>query len=132
MPYCYLYQCPECQFDVEVSGAREFYTTAAGEREDYFYPPKDTYEWPVKRVSGLWSKLWCPACRAVRPYVLVELDEPAEHPVQAFFAAEAQGMTGGEVGPCPECGTEMAYEVEGELCPGCNRGRLALLGEYEP
>jgi hypothetical protein len=132
LPYNYLYHCNDCGFDVEIVGAQEFYRDAAGEPHDYHYPAADTYEWPIKRVSGLWNRIWCPACRTTRPHILVGLDEPAEHPVQAFLKAEADGLTGLEVGPCPICGTEMTHEVEGLPCPRCAAGKLQLLGEYEP
>jgi hypothetical protein len=132
MPYCYLYQCSRCQDDIEVAVAREFSVNASGEREDYQYPAKELYEWPVRRVAGIWSRLWCPECREIRPFVLLELPEPTENPAHAFFAAEAQGMQGDETGPCPECGTLLAIEVEGEPCPRCGEGVFALLGEYEP
>ena len=58
MPYVYLYQCRECDFDVEIVGAREFYLDSSGQRHDYEYPEPGTYEWPIKRVAGLWSRLW--------------------------------------------------------------------------
>ena len=132
VPYVYLYQCRECDFDVEIVGAREFYVDSSGQRYDYEYPEPGTYEWPIKRVAGLWSRLWCPTCKASRHHILVELDEPAEHPVQAFLKAEHEGLTGFEVGPCPQCGTELIHEVEGLPCPQCGRGILDLLGEYEP
>jgi Zn finger protein HypA/HybF involved in hydrogenase expression len=132
VPYAYLYQCPECRFDVEIIGAKEFTLDAAGERQDYQYPEPGTYEWPVKRVAGLWNRLWCPVCRVTRHHVLVELDEPAEHPVQAFLHAEHEGLTGSEVGPCPECGTPLTFDPEGLPCPHCGSGTLELIGEYEP
>ena len=132
MPYVYLYQCSQCEYDVEIVGAREFYVDSSGERQDYVYPDPDTYEWPIKRVAGLWSRLWCPKCQATRPHLLVELEDPAEHPVQAFLKAEHEGLSGFEVGPCPECGTLLTFDVEGEPCPKCERGVLDLLGEYEP
>jgi hypothetical protein len=132
MPYCYLYQCPRCELDVEVAVAREFYTTPAGERADYDYPAKELYEWPPKLVAGLWSRLWCPQCRAIRPYILLELPEPTENPAHAFFSAEARGLRGDETGPCPECGTTLTLDPEGAPCPRCGEGRLEILGEYEP
>jgi hypothetical protein len=131
MPYVYVYECDRCRGDVEITLCREFRKEADGSRADYHYPDPELYEWPPKRVSGLWSRLWCPACRAVRSHVIVELDEPAEHPVQAFLAAEAKGMTGMETGPCPECGAPMELEIEGLAC-ACGEGRLVCLGEYEP
>src|SRR4051794_8283701 len=76
MPYVYVYQCDRCGYDVEISLSREFSLEADGSRVPYEYPQPDLYEWPVKRVSGLWNHLWCPGCRAVRPHVVVELDEP--------------------------------------------------------
>jgi hypothetical protein len=132
LPYTYLYHCSKCEYDVEIVGAQEFYLDASGERHDYQYPAADTYEWPIKRVSGLWNRIWCPGCKDIRNHVLVELDEPAEHPVQAFLKAEAEGLSGLEAGPCPTCGTEMTHEVEGLPCPACGKGVLELLGEYEP
>src|SRR4051794_24339982 len=100
MPYVYVYQCGECRHDLELTLCREFMKTREGARVDYEYPDPDLYEWPPRRVSGLWSRLWCPGCRAVRTHVVVELAEPAEHPVQAFLAAEGKGLTGMESGPC--------------------------------
>jgi Zn finger protein HypA/HybF involved in hydrogenase expression len=132
MPYVYLYQCPACEFDVEIVAAKEFTLDSAGQRQDYAYPEPDTYEWPIRRVHGLWSHLWCPTCRTIRPHVLVELEESAEHPVQAFLKAEHEGLTGAETGPCPVCGTELTHEVEGLPCPRCPTGVMDLLGEYEP
>lgn len=132
MPYVYVYQCNQCPYDAEVRLSEEFCRAADGTRQTYLYPDPDLYEWPPRRVAGLWSHLWCPACRAVRPYVLVELDLPAEHPVQAFLAAEARGLTGGETGPCPECGTHLLLELDGVPCPACKPGVLRLIGEYEP
>src|SRR5579884_3622328 len=99
MPYVYVYQCDHCGRDVEITLCKEF-RREAGERVDYEYPDPELYEWPPRRVSGLWSRLWCPRCRTLRPHVLVELDPPAEHPVQAFLAAEARGCTGTEAGAC--------------------------------
>ena len=132
MPYVYLYQCNRCPFDVEIILSREFRLERDGERVDYEYPNPDLYEWPPKKVSGLWSELWCPACRTGRKFVVVELPEPAEHPVQAFLAAEAKGYTGAETGPCPECGETLLFEIEDEPCPQCPEGKLRSIGEYEP
>lgn len=102
-----------------------------GRRVDYEYPSPEIYEWPPRRVSGLWSRLWCPECRRNRDHVLVELGEPAEHPVQAFLAAEARKLTGAESGPCSECGTTLLVVLDGADCPACS-GSLRLIGEYEP
>ena len=132
MPYAYLYQCDRCDADVEIVLAREFRLDSEGRREDYEYPAPDVYEWPPKRVAGLWSRLWCPQCRRNREHVLVELDEAAEHPVQAFLAAEAQHMTGAESGPCPECGVKLLVTLDEAPCPHCSDGTLRLIGEYEP
>lgn len=131
MPYVYLYECQECRQDVEISLCREF-RREAGVRIDYEYPAPDLYEWPPRRVAGLWSRLWCATCREIRSHVVVELDEPAEHPVQAFLAAEARGLTGEETGPCPECGTPLLLDLEDLPCPWCAAGRLLCVGEYEP
>ena len=132
MPYVYLYQCQSCGFDAEITVCREFQRLPDGSRVDYQYPDPELYEWPPRRVAGLWSHLWCSDCGAVRPLIAVELEEPAEHPVQAFLAAEARGLTGAETGPCPECGTELLLEPEGAPCPCCPEGRLTRIGEYEP
>jgi len=132
MPYVYVYQCDRCPFDFEITLSREFRRQPDGSRADYEYPQGDLVEWPPKRVAGLWSRLWCPQCRAVRPHVVVELDEPAEHPVQAFLAAEAKGYTGAETGPCPECGHALQFELEEAPCPACPDGTVSCIGEYEP
>ena len=131
MPYVYVYQCSDCDFDVEVSVCREFRVEADGTRVPYEYPDPELYEWPPKRVAGLWSHLWCPTCLATRPHIIVQLEEAAEHPVQAFLAAEAKGRTGMETGPCPECGTELVLEPEQLPCPRGD-GLLTCIGEYEP
>lgn len=132
MPYCYLYHCPRCEYDVEVAVAREFSVNAAGEREDYHYPAGGLPVWPPVLVAGIWSRLWCPRCREIRPHVLLELPQPTENPAHAFFAAEAQGLQGDACGPCPACGEPLLIELEEAPCPRCDEGRLALLGEYEP
>jgi len=131
VPYAYLFECPGCGFDVELVGAKEFYLTPEGVRADYQYPDPETYEWPVKRVAGLWNRVWCPTCRATRHIVIAELPEPAEHPVQAFLLAEAEGRSGDELGPCPECGTPTINDLEALPCPRCGQARLTLIGEYE-
>jgi hypothetical protein len=132
MPYVYVYQCDRCRFDAEIILSREFRREPDGTRADYEYPDPELYEWPPKRVAGLWSRLWCPGCREPRSQVVVELEEPAEHPVQAFLAAEARGCTGAESGPCEVCGRELQVDLEDAPCPRCEGGRLALIGEYEP
>jgi hypothetical protein len=132
MPYVYVYQCNRCDHDLEITLAREFRREADGTRADFHYPDPDLYEWPPRRVAGLWSKLWCPQCRKLQPRILVELDEPAEHPVQAFLAAESKGQTGAETGPCPECGTELLIDLDDQPCPACPDGRFTCIGEYEP
>jgi hypothetical protein len=132
MPYVYVYACDRCDHDLEIRLCQEFRREADGARVDYEYPREDLYEWPVKRVSGLWSSLWCPGCREVRRHVVVELEEPAEHPVQAYLAAEARGLTGMETGPCPACGRPLELDPEEAPCPCCEAGRLRLVGEYEP
>jgi hypothetical protein len=131
MPYAYLFQCAHCAFDVELAGAKEFWITPEGERAEYHYPDPDAYEWPVRRVSGLWNRVWCPSCRETRYHVIAELPEPAEHPVQAFLLAEAQGCSGEEVGPCPECGTMTLNDLEDLPCPRCGVAKLTMIGEYE-
>src|ERR1041385_7759669 len=93
MSYVYVYQCGACGADLEIALCRAFRLEADGTRAAYEYPQPDVYEWPPRRVAGLWSHLWCPTCRAGREHILVELPEPAEHPVQAFLAAEARGLT---------------------------------------
>lgn len=132
MPYVYVYQCSRCRHDLEIELAREFRREPDGTPVDFHYPDPDLYEWPPRRVAGLWSRLWCPACREIRTRVLVELEGDAEHPVQAFLAAEARGQTGAETGPCPACGTELQIDLEGLPCPACAEGTLACIGEYEP
>lgn len=132
MPYVYVYQCNRCGRDLELALSREFRREPDGTPVDYHYPDPNLYEWPPRKVAGLWSHLWCPGCRGVRSHILVELDEPAEHPVQAFLAAEARGMSGGETGPCPECGTLLHIDAEGAPCPACEGGVLECIGEYEP
>ena len=132
MPYVYLYQCGSCGFDAEITVCREFQRLPDGSRIDYQYPDPDLYEWPPRRVAGLWSHLWCSGCGTVRPLITVELEDPAEHPVQAFLAAEARGLTGAETGPCPECGAQLLLEPESAPCPRCPEGRLTRIGEYEP
>lgn len=132
MPYVYVYQCAACRHDIEIVIAREFERGQDGSPVDYSYPLPGVYEWPPRRVSGLWSRLWCPSCRALRSLVTVDLEEPAEHPVQAFLAAEARGFTGEETGPCPDCGTTLLVEPEGAPCPECAGGNLICIGEYEP
>jgi hypothetical protein len=131
MPYAYLYQCDRCEADVEIVLAREFRVDSEGRRVDYEYPSSELYEWPPKRVSGLWSRLWCPQCRRNRELVLVELEAPAEHPVQAFLKAEAGKLTGAESGPCSECGTTLLVDLDRVECPACEEGALRLIGEYE-
>jgi hypothetical protein len=131
MPYVYVYECDRCGFDLEIAVCREFRRDPDGTRADYVYPDPDLYEWPPRKVAGLWSHLWCPSCR-VRPSIVVEMSEPAEHPVQAFLLAEAKGYTGMETGPCPECGTTMMLELDESPCPGCEGGLLTCIGEYEP
>jgi hypothetical protein len=132
MPYVYVYQCDHCRRDLEITLCREFQQEPDGTPSDYHYPDPDLYEWPPRKVAGLWSRLWCPACQRVRPLVVVQLDEPAEHPVQAFLAAEARGYTGMETGPCPECGATLEVEIEDGPCPECGQGKLVCIGEYEP
>lgn len=132
MPYVYVYQCGSCRFDAEITLCKEFRREADGARVDFEYPDPELYEWPPRRVSGLWSRLWCSHCGGVRPLVVVELDQPAEHPVQAFLAAEARGLTGMESGPCPTCRQPLTAEPEGAACPRCETGRLVCIGEYEP
>jgi hypothetical protein len=132
MPYVYVYQCGGCRFDVEITLCREFRREPDGTPVQYHYPDPDLYEWPPRRVSGLWSLMWCPACRECRPRIVVELEEPAEHPVQAFLLAEARGLTGMETGPCPECGTQLRADLEQAPCPRCETGVLTCIGEYEP
>jgi hypothetical protein len=132
MPYAYVYQCSACEADVEISLCREFRLEPDGSPVAYEYPPPDVYEWPPRRVSGLWSHLWCGHCRKLQPRIVVQLDEPAEHPVQAFLAAEARKLTGAETGPCPECGEELLADLEQLPCPVCPSGRLTCIGEYEP
>jgi len=132
MPYVYVYQCGACPGDLEITLCREFRVEADGTRVPYEYPQPDVYEWPPRRVSGLWSRLWCPGCRELRTHVVVELEEPAEHPVQAFLAAEARGLTGAEGGPCSECGSELMADLEDLLCPTCGEGKMTCIGEYEP
>src|SRR5687767_1256158 len=112
MPYVYVYECGACRADLEITLCKEFRRESDGTRLPYEYPAPDVYEWPPRRVAGLWSQLWCPRCRALRNRVVVELDEPAEHPVQAFLAAEAKGLTGAESGPCPECGCDLMNDLE--------------------
>ena len=132
MPYVYVFECDRCSHDVEIIVCKEFRREPDGRRVDYVYPDPDLYEWPPRRVSGLWSRLWCSGCRDVRQVIVVELDAPAEHPVQAFLAAEARGLTGTEPLPCPECAAPLNHDPEGELCPACDGGALRCLGEYEP
>ncbi len=132
MPYAYVYQCDGCGWDTEVVLAEEFRVDLDGTRKAYQYPTEGLIEWPPRKVAGLRSHLWCPACMAVRERLLVALDDPAEHPVQAFLAAEARGLTGGESGPCPECGAALTVDPDGVPCPACGEGHLRGIGEYEP
>ncbi len=131
MPYCYLYQCPRCERDVEIAFGREYEVTPNGERQDYRYPDPDAYEWPQRRVAGLWNRLWCPRCATTREHVIVTLEGPAEHPIQAFLAAEANGLRGDETGPCAACGETLVSDLSAVNCPECGVP-FNCIGEYEP
>jgi hypothetical protein len=124
MAFSELYVCDAgCGFDAVLVHAEEW---APGERGG------DTAPYPgAGPVGGLLNRLWCPACRAVRPHVFVTLDPPGEHAVVAYAEAQRLGCDGRESGPCPECDTELTWDADGAPCPSCGQGALRFTGEWE-
>ncbi len=82
-------------------------------------------------IGGLLNRLWCPACRAVRPYAFVTLEPPGDHAVVAYSEAQRLGRDGTENGPCPACATLLTWDLDGTPCPRCEAGVLRFTGEWE-
>lgn len=95
-------------------------------------PAGETLSYPGEGpVGGLANRLWCPSCRAVRPYRFLTLDPPGDHAVVAYAEAQRLGLDGTETGPCPECGAALTWDLDGVPCPQCGRGTLRFTGEWE-
>lgn len=117
-----LYTCDQCDFDVVLIHAMEWAPGPFG--RTIAYPGYGV-------IGGLANRLWCVRCHQVRDYAFVTLNPPGDHAVVAYAEAQRLGCTGAETGPCPECGTELTWQVEGESCPECKNGVLRFTGEWE-
>jgi len=117
-----LYVCDRCDGDVVLVHAQEWQPGENGAVLPYpGYGP----------VGGLANRLWCPTCRAVRPYAFVTLNPPGDHAVIAYAEAQRLGRDGRETGPCPCCGGPLTWEADGVPCPFCDGGTLHFTGEWE-
>ncbi len=124
MAFSRLYACNACQTGEALLTFAETWGADTPESAPQPYPGWGS-------VRGLYSRLWCPACRIVRPHVLLSLVPPAGHAVVAYAEAQRQGLTGYETGPCPECNATLSVSAEDAQCPGCSGGTLHLIGEWE-
>ena len=122
MAFSQLYVCDRCDADRVLVHAEEWTPGPGGEPLAYRGTGK---------VGGLLNRLWCPACRAVRPHAFVVLVPPADHAVVAYAEAQRLGCDGNEVGPCPTCGTPLTWNLAGEPCPDCPGGTFRFTGEWE-
>lgn len=117
-----LYVCDRCEADSVLVHAEEW--TPDTEGKPLPYPGRGP-------VGGLLNRLWCPTCRAVRPFPFVTLTPPGDHAVIAYAEAQRLGCDGSETGPCPECATPLTWKLDGERCPVCEGGVLRFTGEWE-
>jgi len=117
-----LFVCDGCERDVVLVHADEW--TPGPDGAPLPYPGRGP-------VGGLLNRLWCPACKAVRPHVFVQLDPPADHAVVAYAEAQRLGCDGTETGPCPVCQTPLTWALDSEQCPACPGGVLRFTGEWE-
>jgi hypothetical protein len=122
MAFSELYVCDVCDADRVLVHAEEWAPGAGGAFLPY--PGHGP-------VGGLLNRLWCPGCRAVRPYPFVTLDPPGDHAVIAYAEAQRLGRDGTETGPCRDCGMALTWKLDGEPCPACDRGTLRFTGEWE-
>jgi hypothetical protein len=123
MAFSQLYVCDRCESDVVLVHAEEW-QPGGQDGEPLPYPGQGP-------IGGLLNRLWCPQCRAVRPYVFVRLNPPGDHAVIAYAEAQRLGCTGNETGPCPACGTPLTWEVDGQSCTSCAEGTYRFTGEWE-
>lgn len=117
-----LFVCDVCGRDEVLVHAEEWTPGPSGEPVPYAGHGK---------VGGLANRLWCPACRAVRPFAFLTLVPLGDHAVIAYAEAQRLGKTGDETGPCPVCAAAMTWDVDGEPCPHCRSGVLRFTGEWE-
>lgn len=122
MAFSELYVCDRCQSDVVLVHAEEWAPGPGGEITSY--PGHGP-------IGGLANRLWCPSCRAVRPYAFVTLNPPGDHAVIAYAEAQRLGRDGTETGPCPVCGAALTWELDGQPCAVCNEGTYRFTGEWE-
>jgi hypothetical protein len=122
MAFSKLYVCDTCPADVTLVFAEEWTRGTGGRIETYA-------GWG--KVGGLVNRLWCPACHAVQPHLLVQLNPPSDHAVVAYAEAQRLGLKGTETGPCPQCATELLTDIEAVPCPTCETGILRFTGEWE-
>lgn len=124
MAFSQLFVCDGCSLDVVLVHAEEWQPGKGGSGDPVPYPGHGP-------IGGLLNRLWCPGCRAVRPFVFVRLDPPGDHAVIAYAEAQRLGCTGNETGPCSLCETMLTWEADGERCPSCDGGTLRFTGEWE-
>lgn len=122
MAFSELYVCDACAHDEVLVHAEEWTPGAGG--EILSYPGSGP-------IGGLMNRVWCPRCRAVRPFPFVTLHPPGDHAVIAYAEAQRLGCDGRETGPCPVCAASLTWELNGQLCPACPTGTLRFTGEWE-
>lgn len=122
MAYSELYACDVCDFDATLIHAEEW----QGGRDGEILPHPG-----YGPIGGLVNRLWCANCRAVRPYVFLRLDPPADHAVVAYAEAQRLGCDGRETGPCSVCNSALTWQAENAPCPSCQQGTLRFMGGWE-
>ena len=122
MSFSELFVCDACDHDEVLVHAEEWAPGPGGQIGPYpGYGP----------IGGLVNRLWCPGCRAVRPFVFVRLEPPGDHAVIAYAEAQRLNRTGRETGPCPDCGVDLTWALDGVPCPACPAGTMRFTGEWE-
>ena len=124
MAFSRLYACDTCETGEALLTFAETWGADSPESAPQPYPG-------YGKVRGLFSRLWCPTCRATQPHVLLRLEPFAEHAVVAYAEAQRLGLTGYEGGVCLACGGALVADAENEPCPECVTGHLRLIGEWE-
>ncbi len=124
MPFSRLFACDQCDSGEALLTFAEEWGVDSDESTPHSYPG-------YGKVQGLFSRLWCPTCKTVQPYILLSLNPPADHAVVAYAEAQRQRLTGYEAGLCPVCRDPLRISAEDERCPDCATGKLHLVGEWE-
>ena len=127
MPFGNIWTCNQCGYSIRTAGLFEYYIDEFGLRQRYGHLSRSEKAQKAG-VRGFSVEWYCSQCKSVRDVSVLEFNDSQNGPLPALMAYYKEHA---EFEPiCDKCGGKLTDEIEGELCPKCNKGHFKEDGRF--